>query len=136
MSKIHIQTEIDTVLLLQGAAQMTIRELENFVTELNGLITRKKTKSKVRQEKRLLAKINQSVLNPVQRQRYQILSEQFALEAIQPTEYTELLLLANEDEALRNERVQSMIELAQLKAISLPQLMQELGLKPIQYGRP
>jgi uncharacterized protein YqiB (DUF1249 family) len=132
MSKIHIQTEIDTVLLLQGAAQMTIRELENFVTELNGLIT----KSKVRQEKRLLAKINQSVLNPVQRQRYQILSEQFALEAIQPTEYTELLLLANEDEALRNERVQSMIELAQLKAISLPQLMQELGLKPIQYGRP
>jgi hypothetical protein len=136
MSKIHIQTEIDTVLLLQGAAQMTIRELENFVTELNGLITRKKTKSKVRQEKRLLAKINQSVLNPLQRQRYQILSEQFALEIIQPTEYAELLLLANEDEALRNERVQSMIELAQLKAISLPQLMQELGLKPIQYGRP
>ncbi|MEO0042041.1 MAG: hypothetical protein RL329_1489 [Bacteroidota bacterium] len=133
MSKIHIQTEIDTVLLLQGAAQMTIRELENFVTELNGLITRKKTKSKVRQEKRLLAKINQSVLNPLQRQRYQILSEQFALEIIQPTEYAELLLLANEDEALRNERVQSMIELAQLKAISLPQLMQELGLKPIQY---
>ena len=81
MSKIHIQTEIDTVLLLQGAAQMTIRELENFVTELNGLITRKKSKSKVRQEKRLLAKINQTVLNPVQRQRYQILSEQFALEA-------------------------------------------------------
>jgi hypothetical protein len=135
MSKIHIQTEIDTVLLLQGAAQMTIRELESFVTELNGLITRKKTKSKVRQEKRLLAKINQSVLTLAQRQRYQILSEQLALEVIQPTEYAELSLLANEDEALRNERVKSMIELAQLKAISLPQLMQELGLKPIQYGR-
>jgi hypothetical protein len=135
MSKIHIQTEIDTVLLLQGAARMTIQELEHFAMELNGLITRKKTKSKVRQEKRLLAKINQTILNPIQRQRYQILSEQFALEVIQPSEYAELSLLAHEDEALRNERVKYMIELSQLKAISLPQLMQELGLKPIQYGR-
>jgi hypothetical protein len=135
MSKIHIQTEIDTVLLLQGAARMTIQELEHFAMELNGLITRKKTKSKVRQEKRLLAKINQTILNPIQRQRYQILSKQFALEVIQPSEYAELSLLAHEDEALRNERVKYMIELSQLKAISLPQLMQELGLKPIQYGR-
>jgi hypothetical protein len=135
MSKIHIQTEIDTVLLLQGAAQMTIQELEHFVTELNGLITRKKTKSKVRQEKRLLAKINQAVLTPEKRQRYRILAEQLALEWIQPAEYAELSLLADEEEALRNERVKYMIELSQLKAISLPQLMQELGLKPLQYGR-
>jgi hypothetical protein len=75
MSKIHIQTEIDTVLFLQGAAQLTITELENFVMELNGLITRKKTKSKGRQEKRLLAKINQTILTPAKRQRYQLLAE-------------------------------------------------------------
>jgi hypothetical protein len=134
MSKNHIQTEIDTFLFLQGATQLTITELENFVMELNGLITRKKTKSKVRQEKRLLAKINQTILTPVKRQRYQYLAEQLKLEALPTAEYDELLQLTNEDEMLRNERVKYMIELSQLKAISLPQLMQELGLKPIQYG--
>jgi hypothetical protein len=131
MSKIHIQTEIDTFLFLQGATQLTITELENFVMELNGLITRKKTKSKVRQEKRLLAKINQTILTPVKRQRYQYLAEQLQLETLPPAAYDELSQLTNEDEMLRNERVKYMIELSQLKAIPLPQLMQELGLKPI-----
>jgi hypothetical protein len=135
MSKIQVQTEIDTVLFLQGAAQLTITELENFVMELNGLITRKKTKSKVRQEKRLLAKMNQTILTPIKRQRYQLLAERLELEILSPEEYTELSQLTDEDESLRNERVKYMIELSQLKAIPLPQLMQELGLKPIQYGR-
>jgi hypothetical protein len=131
MSKIQIQAEMDTATFLQGAALMTVRELEHFIAELNGLMVRKKTKSKIRQEKRLLALINQHVLAPNERQRSQELAILLEAETISDDCYQELLLLLEKEERLRNERVKYMIELSQLKAISLSQVMQDLGLTPL-----
>lgn len=39
--------------------------------------------------------------------------------------------LVTEEEALRNKRLALMIELSEVKSIPLPQLMEELGLKPL-----
>jgi hypothetical protein len=39
--------------------------------------------------------------------------------------------LANQEEKLRNQRLKYLIELAQLRAVSLPQLMIDLGLKTV-----
>jgi hypothetical protein len=45
-----------------------------------------------------------------------------------------LIALVEEEETLRVERVKYLIELAQLRNITLPQLMEKLGLKKNKHG--
>ena len=47
---------------------------------------------------------------------------------ITDTEYAELMQLTEEEEVIRCERLKYLVELAQLRAISLPQLMTNMGL--------
>ena len=92
------QTNLDVKALLAQAAKMKIQDLESFARDLNGIITRKKTKNKDNQIKILLAKVNDTVLDTESRQRYFSLLE------------------------------------SQLRNIPLPQLMEEMGLKPPVRG--
>ena len=124
MAKIQVQTEIDTQSLLMSVSQMPIPELEYFRRELNALITRKKTKSKDSREKFLLHKINRTALDPSQRERYSLLIQKLETETISSTEHEELTVLVTTDEKLRNNRVKYLIELSQLRSVSLIQLME------------
>ncbi len=134
MMKIQIQSEIDTQILLNGVAQMPLNELEYFVQELNALITRKKTNNKTYRERALLTKINQTVLPKNKIERYISLHHKLESETLTESEHSEFMDLVSQDEEQRNQRVKYMIELAQLRNITLPQLMQTLGLNPIANG--
>jgi hypothetical protein len=65
-------------------------------------------------------------------QRYQILVEKLEFGSITDVGHAEFMQLANDDEKLRNQCLKYLIELAQLRAVSLPQLMVDLGLKTAQ----
>jgi hypothetical protein len=132
---IQIQTKIEMSQLLQGATQLTLSELESFVSELHRLIDIKKSIPKVRREKQLLARIQLTALDASKRLRYKALAEKLEFETLSEPEFAELAILTEEDDLLRNERVKYMIELAQLKQIPFVKLMEELGLKPIEYGK-
>lgn len=134
MMKIQIQSEIDAQLLLQGVEQMPLNELEYFVQEINALITRKKANDKTYQERALLTKINKSILPKKQIDRYTSLHQKLESDTLTESEHTEFMDLVAQDEQLRNQRVKYMIELAQLRNITLPKLMQNLGLNPIANG--
>ncbi len=130
----QIQPEIDTRSLLQSMAQMPVTELENFISEVNALIKRKKTQDKGYRERVLLEKINQTVLDKNKIDRHHILVEKLEADTLTETEHAEFMLIANHEEKLRNRRVKYLIELAQLRAVSLPQLMDTLGLTPVNHG--
>jgi hypothetical protein len=130
----QIQPEIDTRSLLQSMAQMPVTELENFISEVNALIKRKKTQDKGYRERVLLEKINQTILDKKKMDRHNILVEKLEADTLTETEHAEFMLTANHEEKLRNRRVKYLIELAQLRAVSLPQLMDTLGLIPINHG--
>ena len=130
----QIQPEIDTRSLLQSMAQMPVTELENFISEVNALIKRKKTQDKGYRERVLLEKINQTILDKKKMNRHNILVEKLEADTLTETEHAEFMLIANHEEKLRNRRVKYLIELAQLRAVSLPQLMDTLGLMPINHG--
>jgi hypothetical protein len=132
--KIQIQSEIDTQILLNGVAQMPLNELEYFVQELNALITRKKTNNKTYRERSLLTKINQTVLPKNKIERYISLHHKLESETLTESEHSEFMDLVAQDEEQRNQRIKYMIELAQLRNITLSQLMQTLGLNPIANG--
>lgn len=131
MSKITIKSEIDTKSLLANIANLKVKELEFFLRELNGVITRKKAKDKKYQAAALLQKHNETVLNKPKRNRYAALYEKLEADIITEDERKEFFKLTKEEEKLRNERVKILIKIAQIRAIPFNQLLKELGLKPV-----
>ena len=128
MTKIQIQTEIDTQTFLSSVSQMPVNELEYFVRELNALITRRKENNQEYRDRALLSKINQAILPKEQTERYVSLHLKLEAETISESEYQEFMDLVAQEEELRNERVKYMIELSQLRGVTLPHVMNSLGL--------
>ncbi len=128
MTKIQIQTEIDAQTFLSSVSQIPVNELEYFVRELNALITRRKESNKEYRDRALLSKINTAILPKGQTERYVSLHLKLEAETISESEYQEFMDLVAKEELLRNERVKYMIELSQLRGVTLPQVMSSLGL--------
>lgn len=119
---------MDTQVLIQGVAEMPISEMERFVQQVNALIVQKKATDKNYRERFLLGKINQTVLSKEKIERYQKLVQKLETETISKAEYKEFMKLTDLEEQIRYERLTYLVELAQLKSITLPQLMDKLGL--------
>ena len=134
MTKIQIQTEIDAQTFLSSVSQIPVNELEYFVRELNALITRRNTSNKEYRDRALLSKINQAVLPKGQTERYVNLHLKLEAETISESEYQEFMDLVAKEELLRNERVKYMIELSQLRGVTLPKVMSSLGLNFVANG--
>ena len=126
MEAVHI----DSQSLLRDADRMPVNELERFLKDINALLRRKRTQDKDLRERQLLHKITNTVLDTAQRERYLILIEKLELGTMTDAEHAEFDLLGNKEEKLRNQRVKHMIELAQLRAVSLSEVIESLGLKP------
>ena len=130
MEAIHI----DTQSLLRDVERMPVTELERFLKDINALLRRKRTQDKGLRERQLLYKINSTVLDAAQIDRYKVLVEKLELSTMTDAEHTEFDILGNKEEKLRNLRVKYMIELAQLRAVNLTEVMVSLGLKPIVHA--
>jgi hypothetical protein len=127
---------IDSQSLLRDADKMPVNELERFLNDINALLRRKRTQDKSLRERQLLHKINNTVLEVAQIERYHALVEKLELSTMTDVEHTEFDILGNKEEKLRNLRVKYMIELAQLRAVTLPEVMASLGLKPLIKTEP
>lgn len=125
---------MDAQILMQSAAQMPVPELERFVQELNALLTQRRTTESPYRERYLLGKINTTVLGREKTERYKYLIYKHEYETISDKEHAELLLLAEEEEGIRVQRLTYLVELTQLKDITLPKLMEDLGLNRPQYA--
>jgi hypothetical protein len=124
---------MDSQSLLRNIDRMPITEIEHFLKDINALLRRKKTQDKTLRERQLLHKINLTVLDDAKVNRYHVLVEKLELSTMTDAEHIEFDILANQEEKLRNQRVKYMIELAQLRAVSLSQVMESLGLIPIAH---
>lgn len=75
----------------------------------------------------MLLLVNQ-ILPEATQHRYTELIHKRQAETLTDAEYTELLELSARDEAIQAERLAALSDLAQLRQISLAQLMHELGI--------
>lgn len=125
---------IDSKSLLRDADKMPVAELERFLIDINALLRRKRTQDKTLRQRQLLSKINHTILDSAKSERYQILVEKLELGTTTDAERNEFENLANQEEKLRNQRVKYMIELSQLQDVSLPQVMESLGLTPLVHA--
>jgi hypothetical protein len=123
---------MDAQSLLYNASQMPVTELESFIYQLNALVTRKKTPDNNLRDTALLEKINRTVLEKSKRERCQTLIYKLEMETISDTDQAELERLVEEEEKIRVKRLKYLIELSQLRNVTLPQLMKTLELtKPM-----
>ncbi|RIK38806.1 MAG: hypothetical protein DCC55_20035 [Chloroflexi bacterium] len=80
-----------------------------------------------------MQQINQG-LPPAVRQRYQELNSRLEAEVLTPEEHQELLGLIDQIEQADAIRLKQLIELAQLRGMSLDELMQQLNISPPVYA--
>jgi hypothetical protein len=131
MTTIQVKSEIQIGLdeLLTGVSQLETPDLEGFLTEVSILLAHRKVASLPQREAELLQAINKGLL-PSSQQRYDELSAKLRAEAITDSEHKELLALIDQSEVFAAERLERLLELAQLRQITLPELMDQLGLQP------
>ena len=120
--------------LLQNFSEMPLKELEGFINALNALAIRKRAADIGNRDKFLVRKINQTVLPEPVMERYAFLQEKMEVENLPDVEYKELLTFVDKEEKIRNKRFQYLIELSQLRNISLNELMNTLGLNVSHYA--
>ena len=118
--------------LLHNAGQLNLPELEQFVFRVIALQAQRRAPSLSKKETDLLMKINQGP-PPEVRQRFRELNRKRKAETISPEEHQELLLLIEQIEQSDVERVKYLIELANLRGLSLTALMKELDIRPPAY---
>lgn len=121
--------QIDTEALLHAALQLAPAELDRFVDKLQSLRRQSEVPSLSARESELLIKINQG-LSPADAKRMKQLIAKRQSYTIAEDELQELIRLTDEAERLNVERVKHLIELAQLRNVTLDELMNKLGIRP------
>lgn len=127
------QVELEVDELLQGVARLSSKELEQFADRVQALRAHRRVPSLPKREAELLQLINRSVSAEV-RQRYDLLNDKLHAETLTDEEHQELLGLIEQVKQSDVERLRNLVELAQLRQLSLDELMDQLGLRRPTYA--
>ena len=119
--------------LLQDVARLGSGELEQFTDRFLALRARRRAPSLPKREAELLQLINRGLPAEV-RQRYDALNDKLHAETITDEEHQVLLGLIEQVKQSDVERLRHLIELAQLRQLSLDELMDQLGLRRPAYA--
>ncbi len=131
MATVQFKSEISIELdqLLAGVAQLDTPDLEKLLIQVRQVLAHRQNPNLPTLEIELLQKINQTLPDELQQQ-YNDLSAKMRSGAIAPDEHQELLRLIDIVEQNDGDRMQHLIQLSQLRNISLPELMQQLDIHP------
>ena len=133
MPTIQIEAHLSSEQLLNAARQMPRREFNRFVEDVLRLRANHERGKLSVAESELLSKITQPVPADM-RQRYDELLARRDDRTLAPDEEQELLRMTDQVELLEAERMKRLIELAQLRQVSLDEVFQQLGLPPLSYA--
>ena len=127
------QIQLDLKAVIDGIAQLDLEDLESFASRINQLVAQKKAPNIPKREAYLLQEINEGL--PIEeQQQYRDLVAKSADEDLTESEHQQLLELIPKVEAKQVERLKYLVELAQLRKISVDELMKHLGVTPPDYA--
>ncbi len=135
MPKVQLkpQIEVDVDEVLNSIAQLKTNELEDFADQVLALRARRRAPSMPKAEAELLQKINQG-LPQADWQRYHELNDKLHEETITDEEHAEFLQLVDRIELADAERLRHLIELANIRNVSVEALMDLFGLRRQTYA--
>ena len=118
--------------LIQAANRLDEADLDQLLQQVVTLRARRKAPVIPNQEALLLEQINQGI--PINlRQQYQTLRTQREAEKLTDSEHQTLIQLSKQIEAFGAQRLESLAQLAQLRQVSLLDLMETLGIPSVTY---
>lgn len=129
MTSIQITSKIDLDQLMAGIAQLETSELEAYAEKISLLVAQRKAASLSAQETALFKMINRSLPAEVE-MRHTVLQNKVHTETITAAEQKELVKLIERVERSEGERLEALFTLSQIRQVSLPTLMEQLGIKP------
>jgi hypothetical protein len=132
MATVEVRSQVSVDELLNGVAQLDTPALEHFISQVLTLRAKRIAPSVSKKEAELLQQINQGLPPDVQ-QRYDELTAKRRAETLTPEGHQELLALVDRIEQADAERVRALIELAQLRNVSVTTLMAELSIRQPAY---
>lgn len=118
--------------LIQAANQLNSSDLDRLLQEVVILRAHRKANVLPLEEAQLLQKINQGIA-PELRAQYQTLRKKKEAETLTDAEYNTLIQLSNQIEQFGAQRLEALANLAQLRQVSLSELMETLGIQPVTY---
>lgn len=118
--------------LIKGADQLDEIDLDRLLYQVVVLRARRKALVLPEEEAKLLLKINQGIPADL-RDRYQTLRQKREAEILTDTEHETLIQLSNEIEQIGAQRLEALASLAQLRDVSLLDLMGNLGIQSVTY---
>ena len=131
MTTVQFKSEVSIELdqLLTGVAQLDTPDLEKLLIQIQQVLAHRQNHSLPALEIELLQKINQALPEEIQ-QKYNDLNAKMRSQTITPDEHQDLLKLIDVVEQADGDRLQNLIQLSQLRNISLPELMKQLQIHP------
>jgi hypothetical protein len=133
MPTIQLQASLSTDDLIQAVDQLTPGELDTILRHVLTLRARRRVRSPSAAETTLLQRINQG-LPREQQERYQALLDRRNARTLTQEEHEELLRLTDQVEQAEADRAAALVELAQLRQVSVDHLLRELGIHPASHG--
>jgi len=118
--------------LIRAAHQLDETDLEQLLHQVVFLRARRKTQVLPEAEAQLLLKVNQGIPAELHAH-YQILRQKRESETLTDAEHDTLIQLSNQIEQIGAQRLEALANLAQLRQVSLLDLMEALGIQPLTY---
>lgn len=132
MSTVKVEVQMRSQDLLKAVEQLSQADLEQFVSQVIVLQAQRKATCLPQTEAELLIKINQGI-PPETQHRYNELIAKREAETLTIDEHQSLLSLSEQVEKLQAQRIEYLVELANIRGISLTACMESLGIKTSEY---
>lgn len=122
--------EVSTESILSVVAQMTEKEFNKFVEDAKKLRSKSNKSKWTKRDIEIIQKINKCVLSADEQKKFDELVKKRRKEIIETEELEELITLSEKSESLNVKRIKNLIKLAELKKVSLDEIMNRLGIVP------
>ncbi|MFO7631722.1 MAG: hypothetical protein R6W76_04230 [Caldilinea sp.] len=132
MSTIQVELPFDT--LLNSLQQLNAEELTELAQHAARLGARRRAPNLTQAETDLLLEINQGIVSPEMHRRCAELTKKQRAGGLSDQEQAELMTLVDEIELLNARRLGYLVELANIRQISVDELMASLQIKSLTYG--
>jgi len=132
MSTIKVQIQLSSEDLLKAVEQLSHEDLKIFISQVITLQAQRNTSHLNQRESELLLKINQIIPSDIQNNYNNLIAKRDSL-TLTNNEHQELLRLTEEIELQEAQRVECLVELANLRGTSLNTLMDNLGIQMQSY---
>lgn len=133
MPKLQVEVQLSPEELLKAVEQLSLPELEQFVSQLLLLQAQRKADNITQSETELLLKIDRGIPSETKKYYDELIAKREA-ETLTPDEYNQLTQISEQVEKLQAKRIEYLAELARLRKTSLTALMENLGIQMSKYA--